>query len=72
MRQPSKKKFRPEAYARYSALTFQMLGIILLGTWGGWKLDKLCGWKFPLLTLLLSLFAISLAIYLFVKDFLKK
>jgi F0F1-type ATP synthase assembly protein I len=59
-------------FARYSGLAFQMIGIILITTWGGIKLDKLTGWKTPVFTIILSLFGVFAAIYFSVKDFLKK
>ncbi len=59
-------------YARYSSIAMQMLVIIVLGVWGGVLLDKYIGIKFPIFTVLLSLGSVSLAIYVAVKDFLKK
>ena len=49
-------------YAKYSGLAFEMLGIIILGVWGGIKLDALIDTK-PLFTVLLSLGGVALAIY---------
>ena len=49
-------------YAKYSGLAFEMLGIIILGVWGGIKLDALFDTK-PLLTVVLSLGGVALAIY---------
>ena len=34
-------------FARYSGIAFQMVGIILITTWGGIKLDKLTGFENP-------------------------
>ncbi|HNX07274.1 MAG TPA: AtpZ/AtpI family protein [Bacteroidales bacterium] len=59
-------------YARYTSIAMQMLVIIVLGVWGGVLLDKYIGIKFPIFTVLLSLGSVSLAIYVAVKDFLKK
>ncbi|HNZ42107.1 MAG TPA: AtpZ/AtpI family protein [Bacteroidales bacterium] len=59
-------------YARYTSIAMQMLVIIVLGVWGGVLLDKYIGIKFPVFTVLLSLGSVSLAIYVAVKDFLKK
>ena len=50
--QPLKKK-NPKSpgnkgikdFAKYSGMAFQMIGIILVTTWGGIKLDKLTGFK---------------------------
>ena len=49
----------------------QMAVIIFLGVFGGVKLDRLLGLRFPVLTLVLSLLSVSLAVYLAIKDFLK-
>ena len=59
-------------YARYSGIAFQMIGIILLTTFGGIKLDKITGWKTPVFTIVLSLLGVFAGIYIAIKDFLKK
>ncbi len=59
-------------YAKYSSLSMQMAIIVLAGAFGGIKLDKWMNWKFPLFTLVLSIISVALAIYIAVKDFLKK
>lgn len=76
--QPLKKKNpkRPENkgirdFARYSGIAFQMIGIILVTTWGGIKLDKLTGFDKPVFTIILSLLGVFAAIYTAVKDFIK-
>ena len=71
------KPIRPDknqlnSYAKYSSIAFQMLVIILIGVLGGYKLDGLLKIKFPVFTLILSIFSVSLAIYVAIKDFLKK
>jgi F0F1-type ATP synthase assembly protein I len=58
-------------FARYSGLAFQMIGIILITTWGGIKLDKLTGTGKPVFTIILSLLGVFAAIYSAVRDFLK-
>ena len=50
---PANKEIRD--FARYSGIAFQMVGIILVTTWGGMKLDKLTGWDTPVFTIILSL-----------------
>ena len=60
------------AYARYSNLAIQMLVIIGGGTYGGFRLDKFLGWKFPVFTIVLSLLSVTAAIWFAVKDLLKK
>lgn len=58
-------------FARYSGMAFQMIGIILVTTWGGIKLDKLAGFEKPVFTIILSLLGVFAAIYTAVKDFIK-
>ncbi len=76
--QPQKKKNLKKLsnkgvndFARYSGIAFQMIGIILVTTWGGTKLDKLTGWETPVFTIVLSLLGVFAAIYTAVKDFIK-
>lgn len=59
-------------YAKYSAMAFQMAAIIALGVWGGTSLDKYYSNKFPLFSIVLSLFSVIGAIYWVIKDFIKK
>jgi hypothetical protein len=58
-------------YAKYSSLAFQMLAIILLGVFGGIKLDEWLELKFPVFTVVLSLLATGAAMYYGIKDFLR-
>jgi len=59
-------------YAKYSALALQMCVIIAGGAVGGFYADKFFAWKIPICTIIFSLLAVTIAIYLAVKDFLKK
>ncbi len=61
-----------KTYARYSAMAFQMLFIILAGVAGGWWIDSKTAWNFPIFTVLLSMLSVGLAIYYAVKDLLRK
>jgi F0F1-type ATP synthase assembly protein I len=65
----NQKKSYLNNYARYSSIAFQMLAIILLGVFGGYKLD---GWlnTAPVLTVIFSLLSVVIAIYSVVKDLL--
>ena len=58
-------------FAKYTGLAFEMIGIILVTTWGGVKLDKLTGWETPVFTIILSLLGVFAAIYFAIKDFIK-
>lgn len=68
----NQKKKHLNNYAKYSGIGFQMLAIILLGVFGGVKLDEWLKLEFPVFTVILSLLSVILAIYTVVKDLLKK
>jgi len=55
-------------YARYSGLAFEMLGIIALGVFAGYKIDTSRQKEFPLFTVILSLFAVFAALYVVIKN----
>ena len=59
------------AYTKYSGLALQMMAIIAVGTYCGFRLDKYLGWKFPVCTVVLSLLSVGIAIWNAVKDLLK-
>ena len=59
-------------YAKYSGLAFQMGAVIAVAVWGGVKLDKLIGTDKSIFTIILSLLGVFTAIYVAVKDFIKK
>ena len=67
-----KKPLTPNSYIRYATMGTQMLVIMALGAFGGYALDKWLELKFPVFTILLSLVSIAAALYLSIKDFLKK
>lgn len=66
-----KKKKSLDNYARYSSIAFQMLIIILIGVFGGWKLDEWLQMKVPVFTVALSVVSVILAIYYVTKDLLR-
>lgn len=71
----STKKKQPDdknSMVRYASMGTMMAAIIGLGVFGGVKLDHHFGWKTPVFTLVLSLLSVTVAIYLSIKDFLKK
>jgi F0F1-type ATP synthase assembly protein I len=55
-------------YLRYTGLGFTMIGIVLVCCFGGWWLDGLIGWKYPVLTILLSLIGIAGAMFHLFKE----
>lgn len=67
-----KSKDRLNSYAKYSSLAMQMGVIIAGGVIGGYYIDKELMWKFPVFTLVLSFFSVATAIYIAVKDLMKK
>jgi hypothetical protein len=62
----------PRSYMRYATMGTQMLIVIGLGVFAGIKLDQWLEFKFPLFTVVLSLVSVVTAMYLAVKDLLKK
>lgn len=58
-------------YFRYSGLAFEMIAVILLGTFGGRKIDDVFNTK-PIFTAILSFLCVIIAIYFASKDFLRK
>ncbi len=67
----TEKNPKSNAYAKYSALAFQMLGTILAFTYAGYKIDKWQGNQVPGWTLALSLISIAASLYLFIRGVLK-
>lgn len=70
--QTKKIKTNLKSFAKYSNLSMQMGIIVLAGAFGGIKLDKWLDFKFPVFSLILSILGVALAIYIAIKDFLKK
>ena len=67
---PENRKQKPNrfnAYAKYSSLGIQMMATIALGTYGGFRLDKYLGWRFPVFTVVFSLLSVGIAIWNAVK-----
>ncbi len=67
-----KNKKNLNDYAHYSGIVFQMILIILAGTFGGIKIDSKLNWKFPVFTVVLSLLSVLIAMFLVLKDFMGK
>ena len=57
-----------KGYAKYSSMGFQMVVIIGGGVWGGYLLDHMIGWKFPIFIVLCSILSVAVAIYFAIKD----
>lgn len=67
-----KTRNRLSFYFKYSGMAVQMIAIILIGVFGGKKLDEYLNFKFPVFTLVLTLISVFLAIYFVIKDLIKK
>ncbi|MBI5218317.1 MAG: AtpZ/AtpI family protein [Bacteroidia bacterium] len=68
--QKSKKQLND--YARYSGIAFQMIAVVLLGVFVGIQLDKWVHFKFPVFTVVLSISSVFIALYLVLKDLIRK
>jgi F0F1-type ATP synthase assembly protein I len=72
LKNPEKTAKSLSNYAKYSNLAFQMIAIILIGVFGGIKIDHWLTLNFPVFTVLLSLLATGFSIYFVIKDFIKQ
>ena len=70
-KESQKNKERLSSYVKYSGIAFQMIAIILLGVFGGMKMDKWLKTEKPVFTALLSVLAVILAIYYSIKDLIR-
>ena len=66
-----KNKERLNSYVKYSGIAFQMIAIILIGVFGGMKLDKWLKTDKPVFTAILSVMAVILSIYYSIRDLLR-
>lgn len=66
-----KKKKSLDNYTRYSSIAFQMLIIILIGVFGGIKLDEWLKLTIPVFTIVLSILAVILSIYTVTRNLIK-
>lgn len=65
---PNEKKRSIRGFARYSAISFQMLATIGLFAFGGYKLDEYMKNSKPILTALLSLIGVVISLYQVVRQ----
>ncbi|HIW87788.1 MAG TPA: AtpZ/AtpI family protein [Candidatus Onthomorpha intestinigallinarum] len=59
-------------YGKYSAIAFQLLAIVFLGTYAGYRIDMKLPEVKPLFTVVLSLASIGIGLYVTLKDLTKK
>lgn len=71
LKNPEKTTKSLSDYAKYSSMAFQMIAIILVGVFGGMKLDKWLETRFPVFTVVLSFVSVMLALYYSLKDFIR-
>lgn len=57
---------------RYTSMATQMAMTIFLGVWGGMELDQSLQFEKPVMTLLCSLLGVILAVYIVIRDVLRK
>lgn len=65
-----KPKKKINHFIRYSSLAFEMVAIMALGVFAGYKIDGWLDLSFPIFTLLLMVLAVVAAIYHAIKNFL--
>jgi hypothetical protein len=68
----SDKKEYLKLYGKYSSMVFQMILIILIGTFGGQELDKLLKLQHPVFTIVLILVSAFLSLFYLFYTLLKK
>lgn len=64
-----KKNF--DHFIRYSSMAFEMIGIMGIGVFAGYKIDQWLDLSFPAFTLGLMILSVIGAIYHAIKNFLK-
>lgn len=67
----SRKKEYLRLYGKYSSMIFQMIVIVLIGTFGGKELDRQLKMEQPVFTVLFILIAAFLALFYFFRSILK-
>ncbi len=65
---PQKEKQALNNYIKYSGLGFQMIGVIGVFTYAGYKLDEAQQTKTPIYTGISSLFGVLISLYIVFKS----
>ncbi len=65
-----KQKF--DTFIRYSSLAFEMMAIIVLGTFLGFKIDRWLNNDFKIFTLIMMVLAVTGSVYYSIRNILKK
>ena len=66
-----KEKKKLNAYAKYSSISIQMALIIVIGAFGGKKLDAFLNLSFPIFALSMSVVSVFIAVFIAIKDIIK-
>lgn len=66
----NRKKKKLDDFIRYSNLAFEMIAIMALGVFVGWKIDQWLELSFPGFTLGLMILSVAGAIYHVIRKFL--
>ncbi len=66
-----KKQEKLSSYMKYSGIAFQMIAIILIGFFGGMKLDKWLKPRLPVFTAVLTAVAVVIATYYSIKELIR-
>lgn len=64
----TKPKTKVQNYIKYSGMVFQMIGIIGLFTFGGYKLDNYYQLQTPIFTSILSVTGVLISLYTIIKS----
>ncbi|WP_149242720.1 AtpZ/AtpI family protein [Dyadobacter sp. 32] len=68
---PGKNDSTPSRFLKFSGVAMQMLGTILIFTYGGYRLDEHQQNSVPVWTLILSLGSIGASLYLLIRSISK-
>lgn len=69
---PKNNKSKFDNFIKYSSLGFEMMAIIGIGTWGGYKIDQWMGNQFKAFTFGLMVLSVVLSILYGIRNLLKK
>ncbi len=59
-------------FIKYTNIAARMISIILVGVFGGLKLDEYLGFESPVFVLILSILAVFMAMYVIIREVSKK
>lgn len=62
---------KPDPFYKYTSMAVKMIVVVVVFSFGGYKLDEVLALEFPVFTLAGSLLGTILAIYSVIRDLLK-